>query len=191
MIRSAGSWHVSPVRARCPSDARPDRRRLALGLAVVAVICVIVLGEWARARAAPSRPATADSSSAPAAVPPRSGTAAQRSPAQSTTSPTVQAAIERYRRAVESRSLALLLAAYPAMEPDQVATYREFFRTADRVRFEVIIQDLEQKDGEARMKLQGFLRYRERRTGVERITTYGTRARLVDGPTGWRILDIH
>jgi serine/threonine protein kinase len=105
--------------------------------------------------------------------------------------PTIADAIERYRRAVESRNLTQLLAAYPAMEPEQVETYRDFFRTSDQVRFEVIIKDLEQKDAEANMKLEGFIRYRDRKTGVAKITRYGTQARLVDGPTGWRIMEIH
>ena len=52
------------------------------------------------------------------------------------------------------------------------------------------IKDLEQQDGEARMRLEGFLRHRDRATGADHITTYGTRARLVDGPTGWRIMEI-
>jgi tRNA A-37 threonylcarbamoyl transferase component Bud32 len=103
---------------------------------------------------------------------------------------TVPAAVERYRRAVESRDITQILAAYPAMDQEQVRTYREFFGTATAIRFEVVIKDLEQEDGQARMKLEGFLRYRVIRTGEEKITTYGTRARLVDGPTGWRILEI-
>jgi hypothetical protein len=105
--------------------------------------------------------------------------------------PTIADAIERYRRAVESRNLTQLLAAYPGMEPKQVETYRDFFRTADQVRFELIIKDLEQKDSEANMRLEGFLRYRLRKTGAGKIDAYGTHARLVDGPTGWRIMEIH
>jgi serine/threonine protein kinase len=111
-------------------------------------------------------------------------------PAEANAPPTISDAIERYRRAVESRNLTQLLAAYPAMEPKQVETYRDFFRTSDQVRFEVIIKDLEQKDAEANMKLEGFIRFRDRKTGAGKITTYGTRARLVDGPTGWRIMEI-
>ncbi len=187
--------------ARPPSDPNATtlqmrnfvrRGRLGVGLGAIALIFFAAMGEWARERAAARQP-LADTSSIAPAVPPaqtQTQTPGPRTPVATPTSPTVQLAIERYRRAVESRSLTVLLAAYPAMEPEQVADYREFFRTADQIRFEVIIRDLEQKDGEARMKLQGFLRYRERQTGVEKITTYGTRARLVNGPTGWRILEI-
>jgi hypothetical protein len=41
------------------------------------------------------------------------------------------------------------------------------------------------------MTLEGFLRFRVRKSGVAKITPYGTHARLVDGPTGWRIMEIH
>ena len=164
------------------------RRRVGVGLGAIALIVFAALGERARERSAAPGPLAVTPSPASSVARPR--TTPPTGPGVAPTRSTVQSAIERYRRAVESRSLPVLRAAYPAMEPAQVATYREFFRTADQIRFEVIIKDLEQKDGEARMKLQGFLRYRERKTGVEKITPYGTRARLVNGPTGWRILEI-
>ncbi len=166
------------------------RGRLGVGLGAIALIFFAALGEWARERAAPPPPVEVSPSSPTTTTPSRAATPGSRPAVGISTSPTVRAAIERYRRAVESRNLKVLLAAYPAMEPEQVATYREFFRTSDQVRFELIIQDLEQKDGQARMKLQGFLRFRDRQSGTAKITPYGTHARLVDGPTGWRILEI-
>ena len=164
-------------------------RGLRVGLAAIGLVFLAALGEWARERVAAPPPPAATPAPVPSAT--QTQLPSSRGAAEARTSPTINAAIERYRRAVESRSLTVLLAAYPSMEQAQVATYREFFRTADQIRFEVIIQDLVEKDGEARMKLQGFLRYRDRQTGAGKITTYSTHARLVNGPTGWRILEIH
>ncbi|MBW8772496.1 MAG: serine/threonine protein kinase, partial [Gemmatimonadetes bacterium] len=174
-------------------------RRLGVWLGGTALVLVTALGlvMWRRGRLVappPSVGASTATTGTPSATtpgaPPRPAVTTPRGAVVVPVSSTVQAAIERYRLAVESRDLALLLAAYPAMEPEQVAKYRDFFRTAERVRFEVVVKDLVEKDGEARMRLQGFIHYRDRQTGVGKITTYGTRARLVNGPTGWRILEI-
>jgi hypothetical protein len=104
--------------------------------------------------------------------------------------PTIAGAIERYRSAVESGELSQIVAAYPAMRAVQVASYTEFFRTADRIRFEVVSKDLIERNGEARLRLEGFMRDRDRHSGQDQITHYSTHVRLVDGPTGWRIVEI-
>ena len=64
------------------------------------------------------------------------------------------------------------------------------FDSTSVIRFEVVIKDLNEEGGEARMRLEGFLRARDRTTGADRILEYKRRARLVDGPTGWRIVEI-
>jgi serine/threonine protein kinase len=154
---------------------------------------------------APPRPA--DSASAPAATPgttptvPIDSAATQRqtsrparattpAPAPAATRPTIQGAIERYRRAIESRDAAQVVSAYPAIGPTQLGEYRQLFDSSTVIRFEVIIKDLNEEGGEARMRLEGFLRARDRTSGVDRIIEYRRRARLVDGPTGWRIVEI-
>ena len=195
------TWGTDPNATTLPwfdGGARRRRRWAVLGLGLMAIgASVLLVRELFRPRSGPvpippavvAAPGPTDASG-PRATPltPR-GTAAQ--PPGATNRPvTIPGAIERYRKAVESRDIVQILAAYPAMEPAQVASYREFFRTATRIRFEVVIKDLEQQRGEARMKLDGFLRFHDTRNGEDKITTYGTRARLVDGPTGWRILEI-
>ncbi|MEO6067719.1 MAG: serine/threonine-protein kinase [Gemmatimonadales bacterium] len=207
LARLAGQTAVPKRRASTPTDRRSGptsrsgagpnattqmmgvfgRRRWPVGLGLLATLGIAAI-LLARYRPAPTGPVTSLSdTTAPGtpAVPTSQPSASPRAE-----KPTVRSAIERYRRAVESRDIALVIAAYPAMGGEQVATYRDFFRKSSQIRFEVIIKDLEQKDGEARMRLEGFLRHRDRATGVDHITTYGTRARLVDGPTGWRIMEI-
>ena len=115
-------------------------------------------------------------------------------PTRSATRPaakiTLAQAVERYRAAMEADDLARLIAAFPAMGPDQVERYRKFFEESSRIRFEVVIKKVDQGEGEARADLEGFLRYHDIPANEDKVVPYRTRARFVDGPTGWRILEI-
>jgi serine/threonine protein kinase len=203
---------VDPNRTTMQISLRGRDRRIAIwSLAGLLTVAGLTFYAWRlgsqRAAELPAGTAPpADSASGPAPAPVTTPTAApvesapspRRSPrpartpaaVPAATRPTIQGAIERYRRAIESRDPAQVVSAYPAIGPAQLAEYRQLFDSSSVIRFEVIIKDLNEEGGEARMRLEGFLRARSRTTETDRIIEYKRRARLVDGPTGWRIVEI-
>ena len=170
-------------------------RRLAVagGVLVVAAAVYLAAEAW-RARTPPASPPVSTPAPAPATARPPVPTPS--APAASPVEPkkpepvTVRQAIETYRRAVESRDIQRVIEAFPAIEPDQLERYRQFFRQSTGLRFIVAIKDIKVDGREARVQVDGAMRYYDTRANKEVLSDYSSRARLAEGPLGWRILEI-
>ncbi|HVX87993.1 MAG TPA: serine/threonine-protein kinase [Gemmatimonadales bacterium] len=172
-------------------------RRILLGFAAVVIGLggFLAAGLWRAtppalpappADSAPTRPA--DSTPAPVTTPatPPAAAAARKRPDPVT----VREAIETYRRAVESRDIQRVIEAFPAIEPDQLERYRQLFRQSTGLRFIVAVKEIKVDGREARVQVEGAMRYHDTRTNKDVLSNYSSRARLAEGPLGWRILEI-
>ena len=76
------------------------------------------------------------------------------------------------------------------IEPDQLERYRQLFRQSTALRFIVAVKEIRVDGREARVQVEGAMRYHDTKTDKDVLTDYSSRARLAEGPLGWRILEI-
>ena len=166
------------------------------GLLLLAAAAYLGAGGWRRASSPPpapqatTSPTTVQTPTSTPAPAPTANDARRPAPASTPERVTVRAAIESYRRAVESRDLAKVIAAFPAIQPAQVERYRQFFRQSTGIRFLIVIKEIKVEGTEARVEIEGVMRYHDVPANEDKLSDYRSRARLAEGPRGWRILEI-
>jgi hypothetical protein len=101
--------------------------------------------------------------------------------------PAIERALETYRRAIESRDLAQLRAAYPGLTAEQERSWREFFGSITEIRVTLNIQNLEISDDQARARLAATYEYRARAHQTQHLDLT---AALERRPSGWQITAI-
>jgi hypothetical protein len=124
---------------------------------------------------------------APVAVPPAPERAA---PPPEDPRTAVDAAIQRYARALETKQLSEVRAAYPGLTPAQETQFTQTLRTLEQLRVTLRIGSLNVVGGEATAEVTGeyqFYSPENRRT--ERLPVRLT-ATLDRGSTGWQIRSI-
>ena len=98
--------------------------------------------------------------------------------------PEIEALIESYRRAIESRDLSRLRQAYPGMTEEQEHGWRDFFGNVTDLSAELRIVELEQSGDEASANVETTYRYR---TNHSEERTFVFTATFSRTPRGWRM----
>ena len=68
--------------------------------------------------------------------------------------------------------------------------YRQFFRQSTGIRFLIVIKEIKVEGTEARVEIEGVMRYHDVPANEDKLSDYRSRARLAEGPRGGRILEI-
>jgi serine/threonine protein kinase/uncharacterized protein YjdB len=101
--------------------------------------------------------------------------------------PAIEQALDRYRRAIESRDLAQLRAAYPGLTADQERAWREFFGNVSDLAVTLKIDDLEVAGSRADVRISGTYEFR---SGSRQTQHVELAAVFEGGSTGWRLISI-
>jgi serine/threonine protein kinase len=140
--------------------------------------------------AAPVDVAAARSSVAVVARPPAVAAPAAAPPAAEPPTnprPQIEQALERYRRAIESRDLARLGTAYPGLTADQERAWRDFFASVSDLSATLKIQELEVAGGRAEAQVTGTYEFR---SGTRQTQHVELTAIFERESAGWRLVSI-
>jgi hypothetical protein len=163
VLRVSGEGVVTAVgagsaRVELEVDGRTAAATIAVAPAPVAALEV-----------APTRVIVPETAAAPRAVDPR---------------PDVERSIETYRRAIESRDLAKLRAAYPGLTTEQERAWRSFYSSASELTAAFRIQDLQISGDHATARVAATYDFRAGRRQTQNLDLTMT---LERGPAGWRL----
>jgi len=144
----------------------------------------------ARARTAQAAqkpaPAPAGTTAAPT-PPPQPAPAVATAPADPR--PLIDAAIQGYARALESRNVAQVRAAYPGLTGDQAQTWRDFFRSVTSLSADLRIAQLDAQGDAATAKVEGSFHFTQDHRDQQQPVNFT--ATLAREGAAWRITAIH
>ncbi len=101
--------------------------------------------------------------------------------------PEIERALDAYRRAIESRDLAQLRAAYPGMSADQERAWRVFFGNVTELSAALKMQDLQVSGDRAQANVAGTYDFRSRTRQTQHVAFLAAFER---GAAGWRLMTI-
>jgi serine/threonine protein kinase len=99
--------------------------------------------------------------------------------------------ILRYSRAVESRHIGEVIAAYPGLTPDDQRGWEGLFAKAPALHFDIAVGKITFQARGADADLRGFIAYTPNGTTRRLVEPWRYHAELALGPEGWRIVRIH
>jgi uncharacterized protein YjdB len=98
--------------------------------------------------------------------------------------PEIEAVIDSYRRAIESRDLSQLRQAYPAMTDEQERGWRNFFGNVTDLTAQLRILELDHSGDDASARIEATYRYRMNRSQEQTFVFTATFSRTTQG---WRL----
>jgi hypothetical protein len=101
--------------------------------------------------------------------------------------PAIERVLETYRRAIESRDLAQLRAAYPGLTAPQERAWRDFFGGITHITARLTIRSLETSGDQARARLAVTYEYRARANQTQDLDLTAV---LELRASGWQITAI-
>jgi serine/threonine-protein kinase len=101
--------------------------------------------------------------------------------------PAIERVLENYRRAIESRDLAQLRAAYPGLTAQQERAWRDFFGSITHITATLTIRSLETAGDQAQARIAVTYEYRARANQTQDLDLT---AALQLRPSGWQITAI-
>ena len=101
--------------------------------------------------------------------------------------PAIERALEAYRRAIESRDLAQLRAAYPGLTREQERSWRDFFASVTELAVTLTIQRLDTQGDRAEGLLAVTYHFRARNRQTQNLELNATLERV---PGGWQLTAI-
>jgi hypothetical protein len=101
--------------------------------------------------------------------------------------PEIERTLENYRRAIESRDLSRLKAAYPGLTAEQEEAWQGFFGNVTQLTATLSVQDLQVSGDRAQATLSGTYAFHSGSRQVQRVELV---AGLERGPDGWRLVSI-
>jgi serine/threonine-protein kinase len=101
--------------------------------------------------------------------------------------PAIEAVLESYRRAIESRDLSQLRRAYPGMTAEQERAFRNFFANVSQLVARLTIVELQISGDTARAQVEATYEFRTSRTETQDFAFVAT---LERGRTGWQLVEV-
>jgi serine/threonine-protein kinase len=101
--------------------------------------------------------------------------------------PAIERVLENYRRAIESRDLAQLRAAYPGLTAEQERAWRDFFGSITHITATLTVRSLETAGDQAQARIAVTYEYRARANQTQNLDLT---AALALRPSGWQITAI-
>jgi hypothetical protein len=101
--------------------------------------------------------------------------------------PEIEARLEAYRRAIESRDLTRLRAAYPGLTAEQESAWRGFFANVSQLSATLSMQDLRTTGDRAEASVSGTYEFRSDTHQTQHVQFV---AGFERGPAGWRLISI-
>jgi serine/threonine protein kinase len=102
--------------------------------------------------------------------------------------PLIEAAIQAYGRALESRDVQQVRRAYPGLTPQQAQVWRDFFRMVGDLKVDLAIRQLQITDDVAEAQVEGLSQYTQNRRPQRQPMSF--HATLDRANSTWRIASI-
>ena len=131
---------------------------------------------------------------APAALPPAAAPAPAPTPppapppAPENPQPLIEAAIQSYGRALESRDVQQVRRVYPGLSAQQAQSWRDFFATVTDLKVDLAIKQLQITGDVAEVQVEGFSQYAQNRRPQRQPMTFHATLDRTSGT--WRIASI-
>jgi len=122
----------------------------------------------------------------PAAPPPAA--APEPPPAPENPRPLIEAAIQSYGRALESRDVQQVRSVYPGLSPQQAQVWRDFFGMVSDLKVDLAISQLQITGDVAEAQVEGFSQFMQNRRAQRQPMTIHATLERVSGT--WRIASI-
>ena len=100
----------------------------------------------------------------------------------------IEAAIQSYGRALETRDVQQVRRAYPGLSPQQAQVWRDFFGMVSELKVDLAIKQLQITGDVAEAQVEGFSQYLQNRRPQRQPMTFHATLERTSG--AWRIASI-